>query len=1374
MMRMRSFIVFGLALIMVFFTIQGALALGWFDTANNGSTQLTSVGEADQNYAPLGIEYVPSISQKVGIQVQPVSSAEPTRAILVRMTTNSMIEEVLIVDHRAKFETLLNGGEKYLLAVDGNGSAYTIQHTNTGMLPINLTNGVVTRGVYNALTTKDHDTMVRAIENVYSEVNTTTYVTQSNMSVGLQQSYDFSSASSGLDQTGGYSQDVTGSPTHVASGGLMNDGYFNYSGTGSSGAASDIVCGNLSMDISGVYTVSAWLNVEEAATSHWILSFGNGQDSNMLRLVAMYDGVYPGGNQDFGYAWQELTSGTGYPPGGLGDGVKVIGRSTNGWEMVSVVVDYDIGWLKMYRGTTLMWDAKITTGSRPNVATKWCFQGTPAKNYGQPSPIAMDNLAIWHRGLSTGEISLLNNRRLMYPYIVQVFVDDAETGVASDNGWIYVGGGSAEFNYSSDFAFEGAHSLKIDRTSTGPGDPVVWMATGSVANKTYDFYFYDSGENFTSQYGLFDENFDVYVAMLANGATYGYSTTLGNGDTGINRIVGWRHVQIYDSPDLLNQLIYIDDVLVLNESANYSSFSATLMVGVYLDSPDPLYIDNMQVYYGSPIFGGFSGSPNVTAPTNDQVVRGTEVNVTLGTRESNERINIAVNGVNVVANNTNTSQLDFTVAVPVGDVNVTVSSDDVGGEGSASAVSVMIKVSNLGAVTVTADASTYWVYNATPTVTVHYVGAVYTSPSVIVRLMNGSSVIFTRTASFAPAVMPYTPTVAGGYCRSWDGCGPMGQVVNATGDLTNLQNFQRDGGVPSGPRDVGGIEIYKWYNTSGFGDWIANRSGSAALRADPVELEIGQQYFIKINGYGYEGYITSSNIYSEGCLYAWGGFQCGAEGYFYISMRDPTKYAASFLGIGEAYAAATFNASVNDTLFVEDGVSSSVQIDAFSKPYFRSPLSGTVLRGPFTAQIYGSGHGLAAPTYTFEKNVTGSWLAANVSGEVLDGVGTAYTQTLSYAYTSTHHYYIWVNLTQPVYISYFDVDPTRSTVVVGDTTYPVVDGKAWVGKVFPAGYLSVGEGRGYADLCRHYHITTDGIFDWQYEPGWGTQVCGFAGVNYTTLDKVNVTVNPGTTEGLFNMRVRATDGIVVTNNSVSGGLQLVLDPELSNQMCPGTVYPNADDLPVANVVRVNFSVYAPLGFSSPTTRVVVSKNSVTTNGVCSYTVIDGQNRNYNCTAPIRYFYEPGSWNVLVNYTDGVKSIQSTSSGLCTVGETYAVVANVTSLSFPTAVPGRVDAPSNKAIIMRNTGNVLAHTSLKAQDLVGRQTPAVHLNASSFRAGLTLNSSVVLVKDVATDVNVDLVPEEGSRADIWLWLTMDAALPVQDYYSVVLWQVVSSS
>jgi hypothetical protein len=268
---------------------------------------------------------------------------------------------------------------------------------------------------------------------------------------------------------------------------------------------------------------------------------------------------------------------------------------------------------------------------------------------------------------------------------------------------------------------------------------------------------------------------------------------------------------------------------------------------------------------------------------------------------------------------------------------------------------------------------------------------------------------------------------------------------------------------------------------------------------------------------------------------------------------------------------------------------------------------------------------------------------------------------------------------------------------------------------------------------------------------------------------------PGDVEGQFNLRVTGQDEFVSSNSSTSGNFQIVLNPNINDAICQALTYPNELDEPVQARIPVNFSVNAPVGFNGSSVQVNISYGTRFVSGSnCNYTVINAQNRDYNCSMPMSFYYAPGAYTGNISFADPTHVVLVNISGSCSYASLLATHRYTSGVTFGIVTPGIQNLSSNVPVVFRNTGNVPVNVSLKAYDLVGERISSAHLVASAFRAGQYLPSSAVLQDGTEIPLNITMVPGNNSNVSFWLWLTMPMSIvDEQSYYSQTFWEVIGS-
>jgi len=280
----------------------------------------------------------------------------------------------------------------------------------------------------------------------------------------------------------------------------------------------------------------------------------------------------------------------------------------------------------------------------------------------------------------------------------------------------------------------------------------------------------------------------------------------------------------------------------------------------------------------------------------------------------------------------------------------------------------------------------------------------------------------------------------------------------------------------------------------------------------------------------------------------------------------------------------------------------------------------------------------------------------------------------------------------------------------------------------------------------------------------------FTLVNTTTNTYLQIT---GDFEGDVVYQVKAEDTYVNTTYDNGTEFAIVLSPQLGSQVCALT-YPNEDNLPAIAELPVNFSVYAPLGFTSPSAEIKLKFGGETyTSTDCTYAVVDSTHRDYSCNVSMNYWYEAGDYDLNITFTDAPKVVTVEYSGECAYGQLVASTSDVSAVAFSGAGPGISNTISNVPVTMRNTGNMELNLKMTSYDLSGRTNPSIKLPASAFKAGASLGTSVAMVDSSQENLSMTIEPASGAEDDVWLWLSMPVGQLIQDYYSETPWQVVGT-
>ena len=228
-------------------------------------------------------------------------------------------------------------------------------------------------------------------------------------------------------------------------------------------------------------------------------------------------------------------------------------------------------------------------------------------------------------------------------------------------------------------------------------------------------------------------------------------------------------------------------------------------------------------------------------------------------------------------------------------------------------------------------------------------------------------------------------------------------------------------------------------------------------------------------------------------------------------------------------------------------------------------------------------------------------------------------------------------------------------------------------------------------------------------------------------------------------------------------------------ICQGLVYPNEKDLPAPQNIQFNFTVSVFPDFNGESYYAAIQRvGDAAKVAACSYTVVNSTERNYVCNVTMNYYVKPGSYTILINFTNYALTQNYTNTGVCSYGQLLAMQKTTPGLTFVGAGPGINNIQSSNVITLENTGNVDFTMFLTGKDLTGRTSPSVKLPASAFKVGKTLGSTVALLNSVAANTTIFISAGSGSNDSVYLWLSMPANTLPQDYYSQDSWEIAGTS
>ena len=274
-------------------------------------------------------------------------------------------------------------------------------------------------------------------------------------------------------------------------------------------------------------------------------------------------------------------------------------------------------------------------------------------------------------------------------------------------------------------------------------------------------------------------------------------------------------------------------------------------------------------------------------------------------------------------------------------------------------------------------------------------------------------------------------------------------------------------------------------------------------------------------------------------------------------------------------------------------------------------------------------------------------------------------------------------------------------------------------------------------------------------------------VNTTDL---NTTYDPQ--EEVLNTRFRlsATDDYITTPYVYSSYVNISL--EIINWTCPSTT-------PIANstvAFNVTFNVVVPQGASAIVdTQVNLSYgNNTYQSTACTYQNITSQTRQYTCTIPFQYYYDPGNYDITVYAATSGASSRKTQSALCTYNVLTATARDKDYVTFSSQYIGLSNITVDAPIRISNLGNDdISVATLTAFDLSGLIIPSQKLLASYFRAGANLSSSEPLDNNVPVNITFTLTHGADSYLDFYLWVSAPDSLYPQAYVATTPWQLLLS-
>jgi hypothetical protein len=154
-----------------------------------------------------------------------------------------------------------------------------------------------------------------------------------------------------------------------------------------------------------------------------------------------------------------------------------------------------------------------------------------------------------------------------------------------------------------------------------------------------------------------------------------------------------------------------------------------------------------------------------------------------------------------------------------------------------------------------------------------------------------------------------------------------------------------------------------------------------------------------------------------------------------------------------------------------------------------------------------------------------------------------------------------------------------------------------------------------------------------------------------------------------------------------------------------------------------------------------------------------------CSVNVPYYAPEGEY--YVNLSDG--ALNQSLGNVFNYSGLLIETKSADVMSFSGDTFGLTDVQVDAPIIIYNSGNkLITNLTVTGYDLVGQSAPSIVLNVSSFRAGTTLNNSVVLENGVPVSVPFTIVPGNNSYAEFYLWVSIPTTQYPQRYISTTSW------
>ncbi len=189
-------------------------------------------------------------------------------------------------------------------------------------------------------------------------------------------------------------------------------------------------------------------------------------------------------------------------------------------------------------------------------------------------------------------------------------------------------------------------------------------------------------------------------------------------------------------------------------------------------------------------------------------------------------------------------------------------------------------------------------------------------------------------------------------------------------------------------------------------------------------------------------------------------------------------------------------------------------------------------------------------------------------------------------------------------------------------------------------------------------------------------------------------------------------------------------------------------------------------------KVIINQSAVSRTSHTCWTVSSGTTqRMFSCNVTIQYYDLPGTWTINASIVDGASAYAENLTQTFSMGTTYGISINKSSLTF-SGSPGDTNvAASNAPQNVINIGNGQFNSmNLTAYDIASGSNT---IGAANFNANATANSAgVALANNTMTVIPGASLAVNGTQ-NLYVFLSIPQGTPNGTYTSVQPWVVTMS-